>query len=87
MSNAPSDAQEMVLELEDLLPDDEGNIFVSSFDDVKLRIVTHEPVAETGVTQNAVDGGASETLQYFVFESGTTLLYNEDASIVLDVLS
>ena len=86
MAIATSAGSEMVLDLEDLLPDDEGNIFISSFDDVQLRIVTREPVAETGVMANATDGATPETFQYFLFESGTKLLCEEDTSIVLDVM-
>jgi hypothetical protein len=77
---------EMVLNLEELLPDDEGNVFISSYDDVQLRIVTHEPVAESGTMPNATEGASPEVLQYFLFESGTKLLYGEHDSVVLDVL-
>ena len=87
MSKATGTASEMVLNLEDLLPDDEGNIFISSFDDMQLRIVTHEPVAETGVMPVTGEGAAPETFQYFLFESGTKLLCDEDASLILEILT
>ena len=74
----------LVLDLEDLLPDVEGEVVLFAEDGVPLGLVTHQPMTGSGIVDQHVtaSGVDVEGLYYYSFESGVTLYSETDIIIV-----
>jgi hypothetical protein len=77
-------ADALVLDLEDLLPDVEGEVVLLAEGGVPLSVVAHEPVTGSGIVEQHVtaSGVDVEGLYYYSFESGVTLYSDTDIVIV-----
>ncbi len=74
----------LVLDLEDLLPDVEGEVVLFAEDGVPLGLVTHQPMTGSGIVDQHVtaSGVDVEGLYYYSFEGGVTLYSDTDIIIV-----
>ncbi len=81
---ADSDADTMVLELEDLLPDASGEVVLFASQDIPVNISTREMLTEIGIADHHVTAGGVDVtgLHYYVFESGITVYSPTDLLIV-----
>ncbi len=91
--NGPHDGSDQPLDLSvtlalaDLLPDANGEVVIlTEEDNPHLSIVTDLRILESGVSPDHVTAGGIDVggLQYWVFEDGTRLYYNQGLSISLD---
>ena len=74
----------LVLDLEDLLPDVEGEVVLFAEEGVPLSLVAHQPLTGSGIVDQHVtaSGVDVEGLYYYSFESGVTLYSETDIIIV-----
>jgi hypothetical protein len=83
MQNGPLDLT-IQLSLADLLPDANGEIVVmNEGDDPQVAIETDLKVLDTGISAAHVTAGGIEVggMQFWVFEDGTRLYYDQGLSI------
>lgn len=81
-------SETLILSLEDLLPDAEGEVVVLSEDNVPLSLVTDETLAGSGIVDHHVtaSGLDVEGLYYYSFSNGVTLYSESDIVIVADAV-
>ena len=74
------------LTLDDLLPDDAGEVVLLAGDDLPINLLTGEMLAETGIAPEHVTAGGVEVtgLHYYSFESGLTIYSPVDLLIIDD---
>jgi hypothetical protein len=80
------DADRIVLSLEDLLPDANGEIVVlSQQGQLHLNLMTDLRVCESGVATSHVmaDGLDVHGLSFYAFEGGTRVYYSSDVEITI----
>lgn len=79
-------ADHITLSLDDLLPDSNGEIVVTSQQgQLYLSLVTDLPVCEQGVADTHVtaDGTDVNGLSFYAFEGGMRLYYSPDVEITI----
>jgi hypothetical protein len=69
------EAEPLVLEIGDLLPDAQGEVVLFADEDVPLSLVSEEPVASTGIIADHVTatGVDVDGLYFYSFENGITI--------------
>ena len=74
------------LTLDDLLPDDAGEVVLLAGDDLPINLLTDVTLAETGIAPEHVTAGGVEVtgLHYYSFESGLTIYSPVDLLIIDD---
>lgn len=79
-------ADSVLLELDDLLPDPQGEVVLFTGDDVSVNILTKETITGFGVAQEHVTAtGVDVTdLNFYSFESGLTVYSASDVLIIND---
>lgn len=86
---ADSDADHIVLSMQDLLPDANGEIVVlSQQGHLHLSLMTDQRIAESGVAASHVtaDGIDVDGLSFYAFEGGVKLYYSSDVEITIAAL-
>ncbi len=82
-----SDAMDLSvsLTLEDLLPDDAGEVVLVTADDVPINLLSSETMTEAGIAPEHVTMGGMEVtgLHFYSFESGLTV-YSPVDLLILD---
>ena len=88
---APSPADDLsadsvLLELDDLLPDPDGEVVLFTGEDVSVNILTTETITEFGVAEEHVTAtGVDVTgLNFYSFEGGLTVYSASDVLIIND---
>ena len=78
------ESEPLVLNLEDLLPDREGEVVLVAEDGVSLSVVAEQPLTASGIVEQHVTamGVDVEGLHYYSFENGVTLYSDLDLVIV-----
>ncbi len=83
----PSDVVDLrvSLTLEDLLPDDAGEVVLIAAEDVPIDLLSSETMTEAGIAPEHVTMGGMEVtgLHYYSFESGLTV-YSPVDLLILD---
>jgi hypothetical protein len=79
-------APSLVLGLEDLLPDVEGEVVVHVEDDLAVSLVTNESLASSGIADHHVTASGVDVdgLYYYSFANGLTLYSDTDIVIVTE---
>ena len=79
------DADSIVLELGDLLPDASGDVVLFASDEVPVNIVADQALTESGIASEHVTAtGVDVTgLMFYSFESGVTL-YSHTSLLITD---
>ena len=79
-------ADSVLLELDDLLPDPQGEVVLFTGDDVSVNILTKESITGFGVAEEHVTAtGVDVTgLNFYSFESGLTVYSAGDVLIIND---
>ncbi len=82
-------ATSLVLGLEDLLPDVEGEVVVHVEDDVAVSLVTNESLASSGIADHHITatGVDVDGLYFYSFANGLTLYSDTDIVIVAETAS
>lgn len=81
-----ADADRIVLSLEDMLPDANGEIVVlSQQGQLHLNLMTDLKVCDSGVAASHVmaDGLDVHGLSFYAFEGGTKIYYSSDVEITI----
>ena len=80
------DAPGVVLGLDDLLPDEAGEVVLFTGNDVAINLLADVPVTASGVADQHVTAGGLEVtgLHYYTFEGGITVYSPSDLLIVHD---
>ncbi len=85
LSDIASDADDdtMVLTLDDLFPDENGEVVISSADGVPINLVASLPVDQSGVAEPHVTAAGIDVsgLNFRTFESGLTVYFEADSLI------
>lgn len=86
---APSpadDADSVVLELGDLLPDSSGEVVLFMGEDVSVNIMTHETITGFGIADPHVTASGVDVtgLHFYSFEGGLTVYSASDVLIIND---
>ena len=88
---APSPAEDLsadsvLLELDDLLPDPQGEVVLFTGEDVSVNILTKETITGFGVAEEHVTAlGVDVTgLNFYSFEGGLTVYSSSDVLIIND---
>ena len=78
------DSEPLILSLEDLLPDVEGEVVLLAEDGLPLSVVAEQPLTDSGIVEQHVTatGVDVEGLHYYSFENGLTLYSDIDIVIV-----
>jgi len=79
-------AMSLVLGLDDLLPDVEGEVVVHVEDDMAVSLVTSESLASSGIADHHVTASGVDVdgLYYYSFANGLTLYSDTDIVIVAE---
>ncbi|NIA72018.1 hypothetical protein HBA54_25790 [Pelagibius litoralis] len=80
------DADSVLLELDDLLPDPEGEVVLFTGDDVSVNILTKETITGFGVADEHVTASGVDVtgLNFYSFEGGMTVYSSSDVLIIND---
>ncbi len=80
------DADSVVLELGDLLPDSSGEVVLFMGEDVSVNILTHESITGFGIADPHVTASGVDVtgLHFYSFESGLTVYTSSDILIIND---
>ena len=88
---APSPAEDfaedsVLLELDDLLPDPQGEVVLFTGDDVSVNILTRETITGFGVAEEHVTASGVDVtgLNFYSFEGGLTVYSSSDVLIIND---
>ncbi len=88
LSLAPADAVDLrvTLSLEELLPDDAGEVVLIAAEDVPIDLLSHETMTGAGIAPEHITMGGMEVtgLHYYSFESGLTVYSPVDLLILGD---
>ena len=78
------DSETLVLNLEDLLPDMEGEVVLYAEVDVPLSLVAERPLTGSGIVEHHVTAAGVDVdgLYYYSFDNGITLYSDSDILIV-----
>ncbi len=78
------DSEALVLNLEDLLPDMEGEVVLYAEVDVPLSLVAERPLTGSGIVEHHVTAAGVDVdgLYYYSFDNGITLYSDIDILIV-----
>ena len=88
---APSPAEDLsadsvLLELDDLLPDPQGEVVLFTGDDVSVNILTKETITGFGVAEEHITASGVDVtgLNFYSFEGGLTVYSASDVLIIND---
>lgn len=79
-------ADSVLLELDDLLPDPEGEVVLFTGDDVSVNILTKETITGFGVAEEHITASGVDVtgLNFYSFEGGLTVYSSSDVLIIND---
>ena len=82
-SGLDADDDAMVLTLDDLFPDENGEVVISTADGVPINLVASLPVDQSGVAEPHVTAAGIDVsgLNFHTFESGLTVYFEADSLI------
>lgn len=80
------DSDSVLLTLDDLLPDPQGEVVLFTGDDVSVNILTKETITEFGVAEEHVTASGVDVtgLNFYSFEGGMTVYSASDVLIIND---
>lgn len=84
-AGGPAGTEPLVLALEDLVPDEQGEVVLVNDAATSVQIVTGQQVVATGSAEDHVTAAGYDVsgLQYYSLDTGVTVYYPADMTLVI----